>query len=141
MNLAKIVGSSIALAICIIWSYSVYYFWEPSGFNQNSLAYFLKVDNEVKSFPILGAIKEPLYKVGAADGLKRTAVIVDYPTKYSEKHLTQELEFIDFICRFPPQEAYFICEKTDKQKRVISAIFSKKKGTDNLKANITFIGF
>lgn len=114
-----------------------FYFWEPYDFTKNSLSYYLKVDDEIKDFPIFNPKEEPKYKVYIADGLTPSGVEVDYETELSLSILLIELKKHSFKCTKDITGPY-LCEKTDKDKQLISIVIMD---TIPLKMTVTFILF
>jgi len=112
-------------------------FWEPDGFTKNSLPYYFKVDDEIKRFPIFSPSDEPNFLVRVEDGLSPSAVQINYETELSLSRLLLELKKLEFKCSQEITSDY-VCEKIDKDKRIISIIVRQEAP---IKINATFLGF
>ena len=110
-----------------------FYFWEPSDFTKYSLPYYLKVNDEVKRFPIFNSKNEPKYRVYSADGLTPEGVEVDYETELSLPFLLRELKQRSFSCMKEVNTPY-LCEKMHN-KQFISFLIMQ---TAPLKLTVTF---
>jgi hypothetical protein len=132
----KFIISFISIILLFFLSLK-FYFWEPYDFTKNSLAYYLKVDDDIKHFPIFSPKEEPKYKVYIADGLTPSGVQVDYETELNLPILLMELKKYSFKCTKDASGPYF-CEKRDKDKSLISIAIMD---TIPLKMTVTFILF
>ena len=110
-----------------------FYFWEPSNFTQYSLPYYLKINDEVKRFPVFNSKNEPKYRVYSADGLTPAGVEVGYETELSLPFLLRELKQRSFSC-MKEANTFYLCEKRHN-KQLISFLIMQ---ATPLKLTVTF---
>ncbi len=110
----KILKYFIAFFLFVLVSFFLslkWYFWEPSNIKKGSLVYILKVPGIAKSFPVWGAADSPEYDVRTADGLKPSAVIIQYSSTLTFDVLKQRVLDEGFSCNNYGKEKSVLCEK------------------------------
>ena len=113
------------------------YFWEPYNFPRNTFAYYLKIDNEIKNFPIFSPHTKEKFKVITDDGISPSIAEIAYKTKLKLPHLLLEFKNLGFECKKEISNIY-ICNKMDKKKRIISVEIIREQ---HLKITMVFVGF
>ncbi|GAA3919304.1 hypothetical protein [Litoribacillus peritrichatus] len=111
-----------------------YYFWEPSDFSKDSLAYHLKISPQIKAFPLWEPSSEPLFKYFTGDGVKQTTVAMMYNSNLSKRDLVHRIEDLGLTCRISSQVVF--CTRNHN----ISIILTSSLGSTDVIVDVTFIG-
>ena len=126
----------MALLLSFLFSLK-FYFWEPNGFTKTSLVYYLKVDDDIKTFPIFSPQEDARFHVMTDDGVKPSITEVTYHTSLKLTDILLAFKKLDFACNQDIDSTY-ICTKTDVEKRIVSVEIIKDT---SLKVVMAFVGF
>jgi len=141
MGLLKWAAVSIAVLLAAFLLYLKWAFWEPAGFDQDSLAYKFKVASAVKEFPLWNPATDPKYIIAASDGPKPQTTVVRYTSKKSHEFLLKQLEALHFVCEQKTPSGLRICESSNEENQyVVSVWLEGQKSLNATPIEITFLG-
>ncbi|MET1080629.1 MAG: hypothetical protein ABWY06_21670 [Pseudomonas sp.] len=139
----KLIFTAIALLVLLVvlvFASAKFYFWQPSQFTADSLAYRLKVHSAIKAFPVWAPIAPPLYLLRVADGAQRSLVAMTYHSELEQDDLLDRIQALGFTCAPALEQVIQCLNKTDSLHEV-SVSLSRKKPGEKIRIETTFIGY
>lgn len=113
-----------------------WYFWEPSNFHSESLAFRFKVDDAVKRFPLFAPESDPTYTLRIADGVKPSLTLVQYATTLNLQELQETVEAQGFTCEQSNEK--LICDRQESSGYLIQ--LSGDRQTSPVTVAVAFLG-
>lgn len=136
----NISGKKLALFLCIASVLTLYgllkfFFWEPTGFTKDSLAYTLKVPPHLKNYPIWNNVDTPTYTIRIADGVKPSMAIMTYDSSLTLRQVKSLPILTTYSCQsFNSYSS--LCSKSEDNGLSIQVSLTEEKESLQIQVNI-----